>query len=79
VSLPIKRLYRSRTDARIAGICAGLGDYLNMDPVVLRLIGLVATIMTGVIPGLVAYLGAWLIVPQVPLPLPAHTVIEQPQ
>lgn len=68
---PVRRLYRSRHEAQLAGICAGLGTYLQVDPVMIRLLVLAVTIFTGVVPGVVTYLAAWLVVPQEPLPLPA--------
>jgi phage shock protein C len=73
VNQPVRRLYRSRHQAQLAGICVGLGTYLQMDPVVIRLLVLAVTIFTGVVPGVVTYLAAWIVVPQEPLPLPAAT------
>jgi phage shock protein C len=63
-----KRLYRSYAEARIAGVCGGLGIYLKIDPVVVRLLWVGVTCLTGFAPGIVAYLLAWLIVPTEPLP-----------
>ncbi len=34
----IKTLYRSKSNRMIAGVCAGLGDYLNLDPTIIRLL-----------------------------------------
>ena len=75
-----KRLYRSRTDARLAGVCAGLGEYLELDPVFVRVIWAVGTTITGFVPGILAYLFAWLIMPEAPQPIvvtpapaPAHS------
>ena len=67
---PIKRLYRLPDEARLAGVCAGLGEYVGLDPVVVRLLWVVITCVTGVIPGVLAYLIAWIIVPQEPQPAP---------
>jgi len=79
----IKRLYRTRAEANIAGICSGLGKYMEVDPIVLRLVALCATIGTGVVPGLLAYLGAWIIIPIEPTqrvvrPDPAAQTHQQP-
>jgi phage shock protein C len=63
----IKKLYRTRSDAQLAGICSGLGRYMAVDPNVVRLVALIATIATGLVPGILAYLGAWLIVPSEPV------------
>ena len=42
-----KQLYRSSTNRMLAGVCGGLGDYLKMDPTVVRLLFLLAFFMTG--------------------------------
>jgi phage shock protein C len=63
----MKELKRSRTNAVIAGVCGGIGEYLEIDPNVIRLIWVVVTVFTvGV--GVIAYLLAWLIVPEEALP-----------
>lgn len=59
-----KRLYRSKSNKVFAGICGGLGEYLNMDPVILRLIWLLVAIFTGLVPGLVAYILSVFIIPK---------------
>jgi len=42
-----KRLYRSRDDRMIAGVCAGLGEYFDIDPTLMRLIFVFGSIVTG--------------------------------
>ena len=61
-----KKLYRSNTNKTVAGICGGLGEYFEMDPVVIRLFWLLATVFSGVFPGVLAYLLAVLMVPKRP-------------
>ncbi len=78
MSQEIKRLYRSSTEARLAGVCGGLGQYLSFDPVIVRLLWVAITCLTGVVPGVLAYLGAWVIVPLEPQPVRAHRPDEQP-
>ena len=56
----MKRLYRNKTDYKIAGICSGCGDYLNIDPVIIRLIFLFGLFLGG---GLLVYIIAWVVVP----------------
>ena len=63
----MKKLYRSVDDGRVAGTCAGLGEYLSIDPVVIRLAWIALTFMTGLVPGVLAYLVAWIIVPLEPV------------
>lgn len=41
-----KRLYRSRNDRMIAGVCAGLGHYFNLDPVLMRVLAVIAGFMS---------------------------------
>ena len=59
-----KRLYRSRTDKKLAGVCGGLGEYLNMDPTIIRLIWVLISLAAG--SGLIAYLICALIIPEKP-------------
>ncbi len=60
-----KRLIRSRTDRKVAGVLGGLAAYLDVDPTVLRLLFAVITIFTGVFPGIFAYIVACFIIPEV--------------
>ena len=67
MSTEYKQLTRSISDRMIAGVCAGLGDYLNIDPTVVRLLFVLGFFLTG--PGiLVAYLIMAIIVPEPALP-----------
>lgn len=60
---PMKRLFRSETDRKIAGVCGGIGEYLDVDSTIVRLIAVVVTFATGIIPFVIGYLVAWWIVP----------------
>ena len=59
-----KKLYKSRSDKKICGVCGGLAEYLEMDATVLRLIAAALVIFCGV--GLLAYIIAALIIPFAP-------------
>jgi len=59
-----KKLYRSKTDRKIAGVCGGLGQYLDIDPVIVRLAWVIFTLAGGA--GLLAYIIAWIIIPEEP-------------
>ncbi len=59
-----KKLYRSRRNSMIAGICGGLGEYLNVDPTIMRLAAVLLVFADGI--GLIAYIIAWIIVPRNP-------------
>lgn len=60
----MKKLYRSSTNNVVAGIIGGFGEYWDIDPVVLRLGFVFLILITGLIPGVLAYLIALLIVPK---------------
>jgi phage shock protein C len=47
-----KKLYRSRSERMIAGVCGGMGKYLNLDATVIRLLFVLLSIFTGVVPRL---------------------------
>ena len=57
-----KKLTRSRTDRKIAGVCGGLAQYLNVDPTVIRIIFLVLLLLVG--GGGLIYLIIWLCAPE---------------
>lgn len=59
-----KRLYRSRTERMIAGICGGLGEYLDIDPTWIRLIFILFFVLGG--STLLLYIILWIIVPLAP-------------
>lgn len=58
----VRKLTRSTTDRRIAGVCGGLANYLTVDPVVLRIIFLISLVFGGL--GFWAYLVVWLVAPE---------------
>ena len=50
----------------IAGVCGGIGEYLGVDPTVIRLIWVLFTLLSRGLPGILAYIAAWMIIPQEP-------------
>lgn len=62
------KLYRSRSNKMIAGICAGLGEYLDIDPTIVRLVFVLLALTP--LHGVLIYLILWLITPQEPVPAP---------
>lgn len=69
-----RRLYRSRSQRMIGGLCGGLGEYLGMDPTVVRLIVVLITIFWPFT--LVAYLVLMLVVPEEPANPTQAEIIE---
>lgn len=65
MSIMAKKLYRSRTDRKIAGVCGGLAEYFNIDPVITRIAAIILLIPGG-LPGLLPYVVLWLVVPEEP-------------
>ena len=61
-----KKLERNKETAMVAGVLSGLAQYFNQDPVWFRLLAIVFIILTGVFPGLLFYLVAWIIMPNKP-------------
>src|SRR6266508_2610657 len=62
MSVPHNRLYRSRTDRMVGGVAGGLGDYFEIDPTIVRVLFIVATLLSGGL-GLLLYVAMCLIVP----------------
>ena len=60
-----KRVYRSRVDCKIAGVCGGIGEYFQIDPVIIRIFAVLLIFADGI--GLLAYIVAWIIMPQYPI------------
>ena len=61
-----KKLYRSRTDRRVSGICGGFGKYFNFDANIIRLVLVILLFVTGIFPIFISYLIAAAIIPEEP-------------
>ena len=59
-----KKLYRSKKDKQLAGVCAGLAEYINIDVTVVRLIWALFVVLAGA--GILAYIVCALIIPEKP-------------
>ena len=68
----MKKLYRSKSNRMIAGVCAGVAEYLNIDPTVIRVIWAIACFGTL---GILAYIACALIIPE----KPDNTIIDAEQ
>ncbi len=58
-----KRLYRSKKEQMISGVCGGIGEYFKVDPTIIRLGTVLVTVLSVGI-GIIIYLAAWVIVPE---------------
>jgi phage shock protein PspC (stress-responsive transcriptional regulator) len=61
-----RRLYRSRRDRKVAGVLGGIADYWNLDPSLVRMVYVIATILTGFVPLMFIYLVMMFVVPEEP-------------
>lgn len=59
-----KKLYKSNTDKKIAGVCGGIAEYFNIDSTIVRLIWVIALFAIGT--GLLAYIICALVMPECP-------------
>jgi phage shock protein C len=60
-----QKLYRTRDERMLAGVCGGLAQFFSIDPTIVRLIFVVLALMGG--PGLLIYIIMWIVVPEEPL------------
>ena len=77
-----RQLHRSISDCKIAGVCGGLAEYFETDSTIVRLVWVLVTFVTGLIPGIAVYLVGWLIMPQMPRvvsAVPSQSAPEPPQ
>ena len=61
-----KRLYKSRNDKMIEGVCGGIASYFNMDPTLVRALYALITIFSVGVPGVIAYVLLAIIMPVEP-------------
>jgi phage shock protein C len=59
----MKRLYRSKKERMLGGICAGLGEHFDIDPTVIRLVWVVITVIS-IGTGVLVYILAWILIPE---------------
>jgi phage shock protein C len=78
--LPPRRLLRPRANRAIAGVCAGMGHYLDLDVTLVRLLWALVVLFSGIFPGVLVYVLAWIIIPEEPqwLPVPSGQPVTNP-
>ena len=60
----MRKLYRSRRDRKIAGICGGIAEYFEMDSTLVRLTAIFLCFVTGIAPLVLIYIIGWFIIPE---------------
>jgi phage shock protein C len=73
-----KRLMRSAVDKKLAGVCGGVAEYFAVDSTLVRLLWAFVTFLTGIVPGILAYVVGWVIMPQAPVPAVVVPAQEKP-
>jgi phage shock protein C len=61
---PTRKLYRSKANRQLAGVCGGLAQYFNLDATLVRVLFVLLAVLGG--SGLVLYVAMWIIVPKEP-------------
>ena len=59
-----KKLYRNTEDKMLGGVCSGLAEYFDLDPTLVRLLCVALFFVTGLAPVLIAYIVAWIVIPE---------------
>lgn len=62
----MKRLYLSKTDSKIFGVCGGIGETYDLDPTLVRLGFILLCFVTAILPMVLTYIIAWAIMPEKP-------------
>ena len=70
--VPTRRLYRSVADRKLGGVCAGIGEFVGLDPALVRLLWVVLSVFPGaILGGFLVYVICWILIPEAPAMLPA--------
>ena len=62
----MKRLYLSKNERKIIGICGGIGETYDIDPTLIRLALVFFCLATAVLPVVITYVIGWIVIPQKP-------------
>jgi phage shock protein PspC (stress-responsive transcriptional regulator) len=67
---------RSSKDVKVAGVCAGFAEYLDWDPTLVRVLWVILTLMPApLLPGIIAYVICWIVMPVAPKPVEASAAV----
>lgn len=59
-----KRLFRSKKESMLAGVCGGIAEYFGLDPTLVRIGYILLSVLSAAFPGLIVYLILWIVVPE---------------
>lgn len=60
----MKQLRRSRRNRMIGGVCGGIAEYFDMDPTLVRLLYVIASVISVAFPGILVYIIMWIVMPE---------------
>jgi len=61
-----KKLYKSRSDKKLSGVCAGLAAYMGLDPTLVRVLYILVSLCIAGFPGIIVYIILALVMPEEP-------------
>jgi len=61
-----KKLYRSKSNRLVAGVCGGIAEYFDIDPTIVRLLWVILSLVSMGVAGILVYLAAWTLIPENP-------------
>ncbi len=61
---PPRRITRSRDDRMVAGVCGGVARYFGWDPTLVRVLYVVASVVSAAFPGILVYIVLWIVMPE---------------
>lgn len=59
-----RRLYRTRKDSMLGGVCGGIANYFDLDPTLVRIGYLLLSVLSAGFPGILVYIILWIVIPQ---------------
>lgn len=62
----MKKLYRSKTERKISGVCGGIAQYFNCDPTIIRLAWALISVLSAAVPGVLIYFVCAFVIPEEP-------------
>lgn len=62
----MKRLYKSKTDKMVSGVCGGIASYLNIDSTIVRVVWALVSVFSAAVPGLLVYIICAVVIPDEP-------------
>ncbi len=62
----MKKIYRSKTQKMVSGVCGGIAQYFNCDPTIIRLVWAVVSLFSAAFPGILLYIICAIVIPEEP-------------